>query len=72
MTKYTFVKVPGYDTWTGDKRICANRKRDEFVAFVINLDTMQGSGVKGPVLQDIKKQVEYFAKNYKWSNPENK
>ncbi len=66
MTKYTFVKIPGYDTWTGDKRVCATRNRKEFAAFVINLDTMKGSGVKGPTLAEVKKSVEYFNKHYKW------
>lgn len=66
MTKYTFVKVPGYSVFTGDKRIFANQRRNEYTAFVINLDTMKGAGFKAATLIEVKKAVETFAKTYKW------
>lgn len=66
MTNYVFSRVPGFTTWTGDKRVHANQRRTEFVAFVINLDTMKGSGFRSPSLPAVKEAVDHFTKNFKW------
>lgn len=64
--RYIFSRVPGFSTWTGDKRVYGNQSRTEFVAFVINLDTLEGSGYSSAVLEEVKAAVAYFIQHFKW------
>lgn len=66
MTQFIFSKVPGFGTWTGDKRVHANQTRTKFVAFVINLETLKGSGVSSSNLAEVKQAVEYFNQHFTW------
>ena len=65
---YVFSRVPGYDIWTGDKRIRCDIRRKEFVFFVINTDTMTGRGFKAATLPDAKKEADYFAQKFEFSD----
>jgi len=64
--RYTFARVPGYDVYTGDKRIYTTVRRNEFVCFVIDLETMKGEGRKFPTLTECKHAADYFAQHYKF------
>lgn len=64
--RYTFSRVPGFSTWTGDKRVYGNQSRTQFVAFVINLDTLEGTGYTSTVLEEVKAAVEHFNQYFKW------
>lgn len=60
MTRFTFSRVPGYDVYTGDKRIRCDVRRREFVCFVIDLDGMRGAGFRAGTLAECKKAADHF------------
>lgn len=66
MSRYVFSRVPGYDTWVGDKRVRANQKRTEFVCFVIDLDTMKGQGFRSSALPEAKAAAEHFTQKFEF------
>ena len=66
MSQYVFSRVPGYSTFTGDKRVWTTPRRKEFVCHVIDLDTMDGVGYKGTTLPEVKQAADYFVQHYKF------
>lgn len=63
MTRLVFSRVPGFDTWTGDKRVRSDVRRSAFVCFVIDLDSMTGSGYSSPTLGETKAVADYFVEH---------
>lgn len=66
MSKYIFSRVPGYDTFTGDRRIWTTVRRHEFVCFVIDLDTLVGQGFRATTLPECKAAADFFVEHYKF------
>lgn len=60
MSRFTFGRVPGYDIYTGDKRIRCDVRRRAFVVFAIDLDSMRGAGVRAETLAEAKKAADHF------------
>lgn len=59
-SRYVFARVPGYETFTGDRRVWTTPRRKEFVCFVIDTETMKGVGFKAPTLQETKVAADQF------------
>lgn len=63
---YTFSRVPGFDTYTGDRRVWSNQTRHKFVVFVIDMEKFIGQGYMAGTLGEAKFAADYFAKHYKF------
>lgn len=60
-SRYVFSRVPGFDTFTGDRRVWTTPQRHEFVWFAIDLETMKGRGMSCKTLPEAKVAADQFA-----------
>ncbi len=65
-----FCRIPGYDTFTGDRRVWTTPVRKEFVCFALDRSRMKGVGFRGTTLPEVKAAADLFAQKQEFPNGE--